>query len=68
MSLEEISRLLRAFATLGMRKLRLTGEPTLRKDLAQVIALAASVPGIEKIAMTTNGVLLRRHARGARPG
>ena len=47
-----------------MRKLRLTGgEPTLRKDLVDVIALAASVPGIDKIAMTTNGVLLRRHAR-----
>lgn len=64
LSLVEIGRLLRAFAALGMRKLRLTGgEPTLRKDLVDVIALAASAPGIEKVAMTTNGVLLRRHAR-----
>jgi cyclic pyranopterin phosphate synthase len=47
-----------------MHKLRLTGgEPTLRKDLVDVIALAASVPEIDKIAMTTNGVLLRRHVR-----
>ena len=64
LSLAEIGRLLRAFATLGMRKLRLTGgEPTLRKDLVEAIALAASVPGIETIAMTTNGVLLRRQVR-----
>ena len=64
LSLDEIARLLRAFATLGMRKLRLTGgEPTLRKDLVDVIALAASVPEIDKIAMTTNGVLLRKHVR-----
>jgi cyclic pyranopterin phosphate synthase len=64
LSLDEIGRLLRAFAALGMHKLRLTGgEPTLRKDLVDVIALAASVPGIDKIAMTTNGVLLRRHVR-----
>jgi cyclic pyranopterin phosphate synthase len=64
LSLPEIERLLRAFAALGMRKLRLTGgEPTLRKDLVEVIALAASVPGIDKIAMTTNGVLLRKQVR-----
>jgi cyclic pyranopterin phosphate synthase len=64
LSLGEIARLLRAFVALGMRKLRLTGgEPTLRKDLVDIIALAASVPGIDKIAMTTNGVLLRKHVR-----
>ncbi|MFT3897808.1 MAG: GTP 3',8-cyclase MoaA [Thermomonas sp.] len=64
LSLPEIERLLRAFAALGMRKLRLTGgEPTLRKDLPDVIALAASIPEIQKIAMTTNGVLLRKHVR-----
>ncbi|WP_147652629.1 GTP 3',8-cyclase MoaA [Vulcaniibacterium gelatinicum] len=58
---DEIARLLRAFAALGMRKLRLTGgEPTLRKDLTAIIALAAASPGVEKVALTTNGCLLRK--------
>lgn len=61
LQVDEIARLLRAFAALGMRKLRLTGgEPTLRRDLPAIIAAAAATPGIEKIAMTTNGVLVRR--------
>ena len=64
LSFDEIETLVRGFARLGMHKLRLTGgEPTLRKDLVDVIALAASVPEIDKIAMTTNGVLLRKHVR-----
>lgn len=58
---EEIARLLRGFAAVGLRKLRLTGgEPSLRTDLVGVIADAAGTPGIEKVAMTTNGILLRR--------
>ncbi len=57
----EIGRLLRGFSALGMRKLRITGgEPSLRTDLAGIIADAAATPGIETVAMTTNGVLLRR--------
>ncbi len=61
LELDEIGRLLRAFAAVGMHKLRLTGgEPTLRRDLVDVIRTAAAVPGIDKIAMTTNGVLLTR--------
>ncbi len=55
----EIRRLLTGFARLGMRKVRLTGgEPSLRRDLGEIIATAAAVPGVEKIALTTNGVLL----------
>lgn len=62
LALEEIGRLVRAFAALGMSKIRLTGgEPSLRKDLPLVIAAAAAVPGIRKIALTTNGCLLPRH-------
>jgi GTP 3',8-cyclase len=58
---EEIARLLRGFAAVGMRKLRLTGgEPSLRADLSKIIGIAAGTPGIEKIAMTTNGILLQR--------
>lgn len=58
---EEIARLLRGFAAVGLRKLRLTGgEPSLRADLTDIIADAAATPGIETIAMTTNGILLRR--------
>lgn len=62
---DEIARLVRAFATLGMHKIRLTGgEPSLRKDLEQIIATVAQVPGIRKVAITTNGTLLPRHLPG----
>lgn len=45
-----------------MHKIRLTGgEPSLRKDLTQIIATVARVPGIRKVAITTNGTLLPRH-------
>lgn len=57
----EIERLVRAFAALGMHKIRLTGgEPSLRKDLEQIIATVARVPGIRKVAITTNGCRLPR--------
>jgi cyclic pyranopterin phosphate synthase len=56
---DEIRRLLRGFAAVGMHKLRLTGgEPSLRKDLPDIIAIAAATPGIRKIALTTNGTRL----------
>lgn len=59
--LDEIARLLRAFAGVGMRKVRLTGgEPSLRRDLTEIIRLAAGTAGVEKVALTTNGCLLRK--------
>lgn len=59
LSFEEIERLVRLFAGLGVRKLRLTGgEPLLRRDLETLIAMLAAVPGIEDIALTTNGSML----------
>ena len=59
LGVDEIRRLLTGFARLGMRKVRLTGgEPSLRRDLTDIIGVAAAVPGVEKIALTTNGVLL----------
>jgi cyclic pyranopterin phosphate synthase len=65
LTVEEIARLVRAFAILGMHKIRLTGgEPSLRKDLEQIIATVAQVPGIRKVAITTNGTLLPRHLPG----
>lgn len=59
---DEVRRLVAAFAAVGMRKLRLTGgEPTLRKDLVEIIREVAGVPGISKVALTTNGTRLPAH-------
>jgi GTP 3',8-cyclase len=64
LSFEEIERVARVAVTLGIRKLRITGgEPLVRKDLPKLIAKLAAIPGIEDIAMTTNGVLLAQHAQ-----
>jgi cyclic pyranopterin phosphate synthase len=63
LSFDEILRLSRLFAALGVRKLRLTGgEPLLRANLADLIGDLTAIPGIEDIALTTNGVLLGQHA------
>src|SRR5271165_6021317 len=63
LSFDEIIRLSRLFATLGVRKLRLTGgEPLLRANLADLVGDLTMIPGIEDIALTTNGVLLGQHA------
>lgn len=61
MSPEEISTLVNTFAQLGTSKVRLTGgEPSLRKDLPQIIQQCASTPGIEHVAMTSNGYKLEK--------
>jgi cyclic pyranopterin phosphate synthase len=63
LSFEEITRLTQLFVQLGARKLRLTGgEPLLRADLPKLVAMLAAVPGVEDLALTTNGHLLARHA------
>jgi cyclic pyranopterin phosphate synthase len=63
LSFEEIVRLTRLFAQLGVRKLRLTGgEPLLRANLSDLIGDLTELPGIEDIALTTNGVLLAKYA------
>jgi cyclic pyranopterin phosphate synthase len=52
----ELARLFRLFAALGVRRIRLTGgEPTLRKDVVEIVGDAAATPGIEDVAITTNG-------------
>jgi cyclic pyranopterin phosphate synthase len=62
---DEIERLARLFAALGVHKLRLTGgEPLLRRDLETLIARLATIDGIDDICLTSNGSLLsERRAR-----
>lgn len=64
---DEIERIARLAAELGVSKLRLTGgEPLLRPKLSELVARLRRLPGITDLAMTTNGVLLARHARELR--
>lgn len=59
LTLPEIRRLVSGFAQLGTRKVRITGgEPSLRRDLSEIIAICKAVPGIETVALTTNGYRL----------
>ena len=59
LSYEEIARLVTVFAKMGVRRVRLTGgEPTVRKDILELVRSIAEVPGIEDVSMTTNGHLL----------
>jgi len=63
LTFEEITDVVAAFTRAGVRKVRLTGgEPTLRAGLPDLVAMIAEVPGVEDIALTTNGSLLSRHA------
>ncbi|MEZ5355393.1 MAG: GTP 3',8-cyclase MoaA [Bryobacteraceae bacterium] len=63
LSFEEIARVARVAAGLGIRKIRVTGgEPLVRKDLPFLIRELAAIEGIEDIALTTNGVLLAEQA------
>jgi len=56
LSFEEIERLVRIAVALGIRKIRLTGgEPLLRRDVEKLVARVAGIPGVEDLAMTTNG-------------
>ena len=63
LSFVEITRLAGLFVRLGARKLRLTGgEPLLRAGLPELVGDLAALPDVEDVALTTNGVLLGRHA------
>ena len=63
LSFEEITEIVTAAAKLGVRKVRVTGgEPLVRKDCVKLCAMLAAVPGIEHIALTTNGLLLPKYA------
>ena len=61
----EIERVVRRAAAAGVRKLRFTGgEPLIRKDLPVLLRRVADIPGIDEVALTTNGVLLAGQATG----
>lgn len=61
---DEVVELATIFAELGITKIRLTGgEPLLRPGLVEMVGRLSRIPGITQLAMSTNGVLLARHAR-----
>jgi len=63
LSFEEIERFVRIVARLGIRKIRLTGgEPLVRQDIDRLVGRLVQVPGVEDIALTTNGILLSEQA------
>ena len=63
LSVEELTRITGIFASLGAHKVRLTGgEPLLRHDLPVLVRELAALEGVDEIALTTNGLLLRRYA------
>lgn len=67
LTFEEIARVARAAAALGAVKLRITGgEPLLRRELPALVGLLRAIPGIEDIALTTNGLLLPQQAAALR--
>jgi cyclic pyranopterin phosphate synthase len=64
LTFEEIERFVRVAAGLGVRKLRITGgEPLVRKGLPALIEKLIAIPGIDDLALTTNGVLLGAQAQ-----
>jgi GTP 3',8-cyclase len=67
LTFEEIARLTKLFAGLGVRKVRLTGgEPLLRHGIERLVEQLAKIDGIDEVAMTTNGSLLAKKARSLR--
>ena len=67
LSFEETERLVRVFTALGVTKVRLTGgEPLLRHDLPELVGQLAGNDAIADLALTTNGLLLARHAAALR--
>jgi len=63
LNMNEIRRLVTAFAELGVQKVRLTGgEPSLRKDFIDIIETISAIDGIKEVALTTNGYRLSRQA------
>lgn len=67
LTFEEITRLTKLFAGLGVRKVRLTGgEPLLRHGIEELVEQLVAIDGIDDVAMTTNGSLLASKAQSLR--
>jgi cyclic pyranopterin phosphate synthase len=67
LTFDEIERLVRVFARLGLRKIRLTGgEPLTRHNLAELAARIHAIDGIDDLSLSTNGTLLARYAGALR--
>ena len=63
LSYDEITRTVKAFAAMGVEKVRITGgEPLVRTDAVRLIEMLAGVSGIKELTMTTNAVLLEKFA------
>ncbi len=64
---EEIEQIVRTMAGMGLRRVRITGgEPLVRRDLPDLVAMLAKVPGIDDLSLSTNAVLLEEHADALR--
>ena len=64
LSFDEIERVIRAFGELGVQRVRITGgEPLVRKNIPQLAARLARLPGIDDLSLSTNAVQLAKHAR-----
>lgn len=62
LTFEEIERLVRLLASLGISKVRVTGgEPFVRTDLMKLLRALVNIPGVEQVHLTTNGVLTAPH-------
>ncbi|MBI3876571.1 MAG: radical SAM protein, partial [Verrucomicrobia bacterium] len=67
LTFEEIERVVRAFVSLGINKVRVTGgEPLLRQNVPQLVASLARIEGVADLAMTTNGFHFPQHAQALR--
>ena len=67
LSYEEIERIVRVMAGMGLRRVRITGgEPLVRRDLPNLAGLISAIPGIDDLSLSTNAVLLAEHVDALR--
>jgi cyclic pyranopterin phosphate synthase len=67
LSYEEIEKIVRTMAGMGLRRVRITGgEPLVRRDLPELVSMLSAVPEIEDLSISTNAVLLEEHADALR--
>ena len=63
LTFDEIERLISAFASLGLQKVRITGgEPLLRPNLSELAGRLSAIEGLDDLSMSTNAVQLAKHA------